>query len=124
MAPLPRGEPEHEDVGAAGHSLRSCRSYSSGKVRNELSTTVTAPLIRPQRPLPEGTGPDIGAFEHPWLPVVPPTLFDGLEYIASYPDLIEALTGRGATADSSPSTEQAAVDATRVRAATARAILM
>ncbi|MGE3292340.1 MAG: choice-of-anchor Q domain-containing protein, partial [Geminicoccaceae bacterium] len=37
------------------------------------------------RPLPGGTNPDIGAFEHAALPL------DGLQYIASYEDLIRAL---------------------------------
>lgn len=38
------------------------------------------------RPSPAGTDPDVGAFEHPWLQVQ-----DGLDYIASYSDLIRAL---------------------------------
>mgnify|MGYP000464549705 CR=1 FL=1 len=37
------------------------------------------------RPLPGGTNPDIGAFEHAALPM------DGLQYIASYADLIRVL---------------------------------
>ena len=56
--------------------------------------TVNTPddVVRPQ---PGGATPDIGAFEltqsfGPPENFVPTKPFDGLEYIASYPDLIQA----------------------------------
>ncbi|MGD9508973.1 MAG: choice-of-anchor Q domain-containing protein, partial [Geminicoccaceae bacterium] len=47
------------------------------------------------RPQPAGTAPDIGAYESAWVAAAPPKPFDGLEYIASYPDLIRALGAAG-----------------------------
>jgi len=43
------------------------------------------------RPAPHGTDPDIGAFESAWVASAPAKGFNGLEYIATYPDLIRAL---------------------------------
>jgi hypothetical protein len=42
------------------------------------------------RPAPAGSAPDVGAFESAWTPDPPAKPFDGLQYIASYDDLIQA----------------------------------
>ena len=62
------------------HALLACSPAVNA------GTNVGAPATDQRgvaRPLPGGTDPDIGAFQHPWLQVQ-----DGLDYIASYRDLI------------------------------------
>jgi hypothetical protein len=62
------------------------RSAAPTRTSPPPPTSAASPV-----PLPEGTDPDVGAFELARGVSSPAKPFDGLEYIASYSDLIRAL---------------------------------